>query len=130
VGLTESALARSGVRGDIGTTRYLCLTDRDAVDQPQYSVDDLMTPELSTTRRALIKCDVEGAELLVLRGAARLIERSRPAILVSVHPAALAHYGHARSDVEAFLTAFGYGIEVIAIDHEEHWWCEPKADGA
>ncbi len=34
----------------------------------------------------LIKIDVEGAELLVLRGAERLLEEFHPALIVGVHP--------------------------------------------
>jgi len=72
----------------------------------------------------LIKCDVEGAELLVLRGAHKLLARSAPDILLSVHPRALeTEYGGSIIDLRNFLHAAGYEVRLLAVDHEEHWWC-------
>jgi hypothetical protein len=66
---------------------------------------------------------VEGAELLVLRGAKRLLAERRPALLLSVHPWALPANGGTKEDLLSFLSDQGYVVEVIAVDHEEHWWC-------
>jgi hypothetical protein len=65
-------------------------------------------------------------ELLVLLGGEALLRRSRPEILISVHPAALPSYGHSKVEIEAFLQNLGYEIRCLAVDHEEHWWCEFK----
>jgi hypothetical protein len=45
---------------------------------------------------------------------------------LNVHPPALPSYGHSKAEVEAFLRRLGYGIRCLAVDHEEHWWCELK----
>jgi len=122
--LTEEALAKSDVRGDVGTTRYICLNDATRTSIPTYRLDDLLADRMSSDRPLLIKCDVEGAELNVLHGGEKLLRRMRPDLVLSIHPAALPNYGHSKTDVETFLNDLNYIIKVIGIDHEEHWWCE------
>jgi FkbM family methyltransferase len=124
---TETALSLTGVRGDVGTTKYTCLTDPGVGSIPSRSLDDLFPKPFAAGRAMLIKCDVEGAELLVLRGAQELLRRETPTLLLSVHPPALPSYGHSTEEVRAFLDDLGYDIKCIAVDHEEHWWCEPRA---
>jgi FkbM family methyltransferase len=55
-----------------------------------------------------IKCDVEGAELSVLRGSASTLERFRPTILIEVDERWAARYGNAGNEVFAFLAQRGY----------------------
>lgn len=124
---TLQALQRPGISGDPNSTHYTCL-DTEGVGQtaiPRFALDDLLGPEFSKSEPVLIKCDVEGAELLVLKSAQRVLSELRPALLLSVHPQFLPNYGMTPEDVRAFLTARGYVIEVVAVDHEEHWWCVP-----
>jgi FkbM family methyltransferase len=49
---------------------------------PITSIDDLLGSRL--TRLAFVKCDVEGHELRVLRGARATLARSHPALLVEI----------------------------------------------
>jgi FkbM family methyltransferase len=58
-----------------------------------------------------IKCDVEGAELSVLRGAVMTIERCQPTILIEVDERWAARYGNAGIEVFAFLAQRGYRYE-------------------
>ena len=121
---TEEALRRERPSGALGTTRYVCLEEPDSAGIPRHALDDLFAGEAMAERPVLIKCDVEGAELLVLHGARKLLGLCRPTLLLSVHPPTLPHYGHSREQVHAFLDDLGYRITGAAIDHEEHWWCE------
>jgi len=123
---TAERLLREGVHGEFGTTRYVCLADSPAAEIPRLCLDDLLSAAEEARGPLLIKCDVEGAELLVLRGASALLRRARPDLLLSVHPEALQDYGHAVDDIGAFLSRHGYAFRCIAVDHEEHWWCEPS----
>jgi FkbM family methyltransferase len=57
-----------------------------------------------------VKIDVEGAEPLALRGAARLLERDRPVILSEIHPGQLATVAGCRAE-ELVAEVEGYGYE-------------------
>jgi FkbM family methyltransferase len=125
---TGEAVRQGELRGEPMATRYVCLTDAERGAIPSYRLDDLFAHEDLARRPVLIKCDVEGAELLVLRGAERLLRRAAPVLLLSVHPQALPDYGHSSAQVASFLTELGYQVRVLAVDHEEHWWCQPARE--
>ena len=121
---TNVALVQAGVRGDVGTTRYVCLVDKQTQSIPRRRLDDLFAEGFD--RPCLIKCDVEGAEQLVLSGGAQLLQRYHPELLLSAHPSALPQYGHSITTLRSFLETTGYEIRLLAIDHEEHWWCRRR----
>ena len=122
---TEARLAASGLRGDPGSHQYICLDQAGAGDIPLHTLDALLAGELTSTRPLFIKCDVEGAELEVLRGAAQLMRTRRPGLLVSVHPQFIGRFGGSVAAVESFLNEHGYTYTVLAVDHEQHWLCRP-----
>ncbi|HEX5959495.1 MAG TPA: FkbM family methyltransferase [Hyphomicrobiaceae bacterium] len=57
---------------------------------------------------SVIKIDVEGAELLAIRGAQELISRSSPVLLVAVHPEPMQGLGTSPLELVDFLQTFGY----------------------
>jgi FkbM family methyltransferase len=126
IGQTELRLFESGAQGTSHNIQYAHLHSA-SEGLPQYRLDDLLFSAISDVP-TLIKCDVEGAELFVLRGAARLLRETRCDILLSVHPhyGMMARYGHTIEDVRKFLEDLGYRIKVLAVDWEEHWWCTPR----
>lgn len=65
--------------------------------------------------------DVEGAELVVLRGAEETLNQHHPKIWVSVHPdLADRDYHTSTADLIRWMFNFDYQIEVLAVDHETH----------
>lgn len=56
----------------------------------------------------LIKIDVEGAELEVLRGAENLLKKWKPNLLIEVHGFALPNFGTNLAEFREFLASFGY----------------------
>jgi len=124
---TSERLLRSKVTGDPGTTAYVCLDQNPSPDIPVHSLDRLLDIDSLSSRAVLLKCDVEGAELLVLQGAQRLLESVCPVLLLSVHPPALPAYGHSVAQVRKILGNLGYQMRILSIDHEEHWWCEKRS---
>ena len=128
-GDTRARIAQSKVTGDPGTTAYVCLDQDHSPDIPTHCLDRLLDAGSLSGRDVILKCDVEGAELLVLQGARKLLESVHPALLLSVHPPALPHYGHSVTQVRAYLESFGYQVAILSVDHEEHWWCETARSG-
>jgi FkbM family methyltransferase len=122
VATTALALTNTNATGELGTTRYICLTAENTESIPRRRLDDLF-PDGFNGRACLMKCDVEGAEQVVLSGGERVLRQFGPDLLLSVHPSMLPQYGHSTDSIRAFLTGIGYAIRCIAIDHEEHWWC-------
>jgi len=57
---------------------------------------------------SLVKIDVQGAEMSVLRGAAKLLERHRPALFVEIDDKALRKQGSSAGEVFDALAARGY----------------------
>ncbi|MEO6052686.1 MAG: FkbM family methyltransferase [Chthoniobacterales bacterium] len=104
---------------------YLNLSDLAEKDHstPVYTLDALTkNGEMFDHRAVLLKCDVEGAELHVLRGATALIQRVRPALLISVHPSSwLSKYNTKHEDIGSFLHDLGYEWDILSSDHEDHW---------
>ena len=65
---------------------------------------------LGLSQLRLIKVDVEGADLLVLRGASGLIDEHRPGVLIEVEQRYMDSYGVSKDDVKAFFDDRGYGM--------------------
>src|ERR1043166_6475041 len=70
------------------------------------SLDDLLA-QARIPAPGLIKIDVEGGELLVLRGAAELLRTYQPVLFLELHSPELAR------DCRNFLEALGYEIELL-----------------
>lgn len=74
--------------------------------RPQVALDEFckargLAPDV-------IKIDVEGAELMVLRGAKAVLAQHRPLIFLSVHPRELEVLGASTEALVAFIAAAGY----------------------
>ena len=77
------------------------------VEAQVVRIDDYL-PHLSNL--SLIKVDIEGADLLALRGARNTIERHRPVIVMEVEPRWYESYGIATEEIVKFFEALNYGI--------------------
>ena len=72
-----------------------------------------------------VKIDVEGAELDVLKGAARVLAQHRPRLLLSLHPRRLAEVGLDCDTVRQWLTTRDYQWQVVGEDQEVHVLARP-----
>jgi len=61
---------------------------------------------------ALLKIDCEGFEYEVLRGAANIIKRYRPRLVLEVHPTQLEEFGHSVEEI----------LDLVARDYELEFW--------
>lgn len=87
----------------------------DTVQVPALTIDDFCR-ERDIARVRLIKCDVEGAELMVLRGAAATIDRCRPLVFCELYDQYCARYGYTAADVFAFFAGRNYRTMQFAND--------------
>jgi FkbM family methyltransferase len=75
------------------------------------TLDDLAGELLERT--ALVKLDTEGAELLALRGAPRLLERARPDFIIELEPEHLERQESSIADVQALFDDAEYAAFTI-----------------
>lgn len=83
-------------------------------------IDDVI-PELGLNRVDVVKLDVEGAELLVLRGAAQTLRRYHPKLIVEVVRRQLASMGTSVEELESFIGSLGYRT-TRAVDYKNREW--------
>ena len=116
-GLDQWPSCSVGDEAPVGGYRYLHETDHS--DVPRATLDQLA--DVAGPPDA-ITIDVEGAELLVLRGADRMLRTARPAVWVSIHPdMSERDYGTTRMDLLRHMEALAYEAHNLQVDHEEHW---------
>jgi FkbM family methyltransferase len=72
-------------------------------------LDDIVLRE-GLSRVDIIKLDIEGAELLALKGAVGILERFRPLLLLELADGALLHQGCSSAQIWDFLRQTGYQI--------------------
>lgn len=87
--LTNVTVFDSAVSEQTGVARFGCGTSATGAlsDDGEFSVKTIALDELdaSLPPPSLLKIDVEGAELSVLRGAQRLLKLHKPSILLATH---------------------------------------------
>lgn len=67
--------------------------------------------------------DIEGAELLALRGAKEVLRVHRPWVWVSIHPDLMERdYESTPEELIGFMESLDYTGVHLGTDHEEHWW--------
>jgi FkbM family methyltransferase len=77
------------------------------VESEVVALDEFLPP---LRRLSLIKCDIEGAELLAFRGATRTIETHRPCVICEINPWFLDGFGLRLQDLVSFFVDRGYGM--------------------
>jgi FkbM family methyltransferase len=91
--------------------RFLSSVPINKIEVALRKVDSLVT-ELGS-KPSLIKIDVEGFELEVMRGATRLLSSNRPILIIEVHPIQLKLSGGTEEMLFQFLSNLGYRWKVI-----------------
>ncbi len=98
--LDRDVLNRLAPEGDLGGDR---------ITVPVTTLDELVGGDAP----ALIKIDVEGSELLVMKGARRLLTGDAAPVLLFEHAGYCEHFGITPAEVRTFLREVGYGIYLL-----------------
>lgn len=69
---------------------------------------DNLVEKLQLPKVDMVKIDVEGNELAVLKGMTQTIEKCKPTILLELNPHTLLRFGHTPADVLSFITSLYY----------------------
>lgn len=105
--------------------KYRNLWDKDDNIIPSITIDTYVN--LLTCIPDHITIDVEGAELLVLMGAEQTLKKHQPLVWCSIHEdMMLRDYGHTKAELLFFMEDQGYDYELLAVDHESHYFLYPK----
>jgi FkbM family methyltransferase len=120
-GLDDVTVVGSAVSDSEGEATFEVL-DRDALNRlapdggtggtgitvPVTTLDDLVGGDPP----ALIKIDVEGCELSVMKGGRKILEGASPVLLFE-HNGYCAHFGITPAEIRAFLTEVGYTMYLL-----------------
>ena len=89
-------------------------------DTPSITIDHFV--EVNKLVPTILNIDVEGAEYLVLEGAAKTLTDNKVDVFVSIHPEMMFHI-HQKYTTEliGLMGSFGYGWKYLAFDHEFHF---------
>jgi FkbM family methyltransferase len=93
---------------DRHTSATYFMPDAEGAAMPAIILDDLQDRSEPRRRVAVIKIDVEGMELAVLRSAEGTIARDRPVLYVEISITQMARYGVSLPEVAAFLAPYDY----------------------
>jgi len=96
-----------------------------ASDTSQITLDRFC--EISGIYPKAITVDIDGAELLAMRGAEFILRNYKPLVWVSLHPdfEYTRFYYETTREFHEFMTSCGYRGTFLGKDHEEHWEFEP-----
>ncbi|HEY9007877.1 MAG TPA: FkbM family methyltransferase [Ohtaekwangia sp.] len=79
----------------------------------ELKILDEQLPALALQRIDFMKIDVEGAEMLVLKGALKTIERFKPLIMLEINEATYLAAGYTVPDVIQFFSDLGYTLHIM-----------------
>jgi FkbM family methyltransferase len=94
---------------DEGNSGCNYLSARGKADVAVTTLDAFVQQE-SFSRVDLIKVDVEGSEVALLKGARETLERFRPLVMIEVNPSTLGRFQHTAGDVISLLGKYRYRL--------------------
>lgn len=94
--------------GNSGTYYFLPNTAEGGIEIPSVNVDEWFKENAASAPVQLLKIDVEGAEVSVLRACHDLINRCKPIIYIEINEEALQRFRHGAADIEELLAPHGY----------------------
>lgn len=94
---------------------------------PMLPLDAFM-PAFCSRPVKLIKIDVEGAELGVLRGASEILRKHKPVIIIEVIESHMARFGYDKTGLTVYLQNSGYTMRPLGGSNDPCWVCLPERE--
>lgn len=113
---------KAGLKPRIGANSYNCIGGDDAEGVPFWDMDSLFVPMAKTGRPMLLKVDIEGAEIAMVRGSCELADYPNVQMLLSVHAHVLPSWRSSAQEIRNILEGRGYQITLVEETSEQHWW--------
>lgn len=101
-----SALAASLSRENLEILSHERLENATKIEATSMTIDQFC--ERQHVSPQVVKIDVEGAELLVLQGARRVLAGKHIAVFCEIHPQAMRYYGSSLHALNSYLDTIGY----------------------
>jgi len=121
--MSQDAVEKANLKPRIGANAYTCVGGQNQEHIPFWDMDSLLVPLAKTGRPILLKVDIEGAEIAMLRGSEELATYPNVQMLLSVHPHVLPRaWKSSGEEVRRLLESRGYQITLVEKTSEEHWW--------
>jgi len=105
-------------RNELHPGDHRIATDGDGIEVCAETVDRLVSAHAGL-QVALVKIDVQGAEMLVLEGSRRTLEK-RPALFIEIDRAGLREFGASPEAIVRLLEPLGYRMHELASDASTH----------
>lgn len=95
--------------GSVAASRSTLFPEEEnqVIEGPMTTLDDFVATH-EVARLDLLKCDVEGSELFVLRGALQTIERDQPVIMLEMLRKWAKKFDYHPNDIIGLLASYGY----------------------
>ena len=100
----EDTNKSSGMNSLLNNKKNLFKVKRNQISLDDYCLKNNLLPDL-------IKIDVEGNELNVLKGAIKVIKKYKPTIILSVHPNQLIQFGSSSASLFKFINFLEYSVK-------------------
>lgn len=113
---SEPGIARIEAESEMGNT-HISRSQLGGTGFPVLPLDTWV-PYFERRGLGVIKLDVEGAELEVLRGGARVLASCRPVVLCEAIESNLRRFGHSVADLLAFMNSLGYSAAPLEGSHD------------
>ena len=85
------------------------VTSLESRSQTPIKTLDGFVSSFNITNIRLIKCDIEGAELLFLKGGANVLKRDKPILICEIQELNTKQFGYAPKDIFTYLESLYYG---------------------
>ncbi len=99
--------------------KYVYIHDN-SENVPVKTIDQIVKE--SNVIPTALNIDVEGAEMLVINGAANTLKRYKPLVWVSIHGDLIKGYNSSEEKLVKKMESLGYVGELLATDHEKHYF--------